>query len=171
MAAATQIATLRQSIPAVDTPGVISGWTPLMMAVGNNRLRVVKRLLENYADPAFQNGTKNERTAFHIASQYGRLRIMKLLFAAYKRGIYRRDIEGGTCLHDACGNGKTEIVKYLLQVEDSEDHSYVTVLGQPHEWDTTYSQDILDVLEEHYKRHQDESFMLKAKKMRASLNF
>ena len=77
------------------------------------------------------------------------------------------DNERQTCLHAACTANRVSIVRWLLDQDSSDDHGLVSVIGD----DEMYVEAVNDILDAHRKTHKDLAFMIRAKKMRATLGF
>lgn len=151
----------------VDCYDVWTGWTPLMLAVANDRKNVVRLLLAAGASPVATSEDTTRQTALHIACTNGRLEMLKLLMKVSPKGAYVMDNERQTCLHAACTAKRVSIVQWLLDQDSSDDHGLVSVIGD----DEMYVEAVNDILDVHRKTHKDLAFMIRAKKMRASLGF
>jgi hypothetical protein len=151
----------------VDCCDVWTGWTPLMLAVANNHKYVVHLLLAAGASPVATSEEATGGTALHVACRHGRLGIMKSLMGVSPKGAYVMDNRRQTCLHAACATNRVGILRWVLDQDKSEDHGLVSVIGD----DEMFEEAVTDTLEAHRKTHKDLAFMIRAKKMRASLGF
>ena len=90
-----------------------SSVTPLIIAVKENHVEVMKYLLQKGADISLTTGSY-ERNALHIASQYGSVAAIEMLLS-YDLRPDSRDREGNTPLFCAAGCGQIEAVNCLLK--------------------------------------------------------
>ena len=150
-----------------DCCDIWTGWTPLMLAVANNHKEIVQVLLAAGASPVKTSEDSNGMTALHIACNQGRLGVVKMLIKVSPKGTYVKNNHRKTCLHAACEANRIGIVRWLLDKDDSEDHSLVSVIAD----NEMYEEVVTDTIEAHRKTHKDLVFMIRAKKMRASLGF
>ncbi|GFR48770.1 hypothetical protein Agub_g10591 [Astrephomene gubernaculifera] len=88
------------------------GVSPLGVAVGFNRLEIVKLLISKGADLTFRDPKQN--TLMHYAAGYGRLAVLKALLAAGAE-LEAQNGAGQTPLDVAKLNGEREVVKFLLE--------------------------------------------------------
>ena len=91
-----------------------SGITPLMLAVGNQRLGVTEFLLEKGADPnlTFPTGEKNSLLEYAVFTR--KLKLVKTVVAG---GCFVnvRNAAGESPFYQACANKDYEIVHYLIE--------------------------------------------------------
>lgn len=138
-----------------------------MLAAANNHYDVVSLLLSAGASPVMTSEDEIGNTALHLACKHGRLRVMKFLVEVSPKGMYVMNNRRQTCLHAACATNRVDIVRWLLDHDTSEDHGLVSVIRD----DEIFEEAVTEILEAHRKTHQDLAFMIRAKKMRASLGF
>ena len=87
--------------------------TPLIIAVKQNHIEVVKYLLQKGADISLTTEPE-KRNALHIASQEGSVAVIEMLLS-YDLRPDPRDGEGNTPLACAAANGQIEAVNCLLE--------------------------------------------------------
>lgn len=92
----------------------IPGEMPLMSAVRQNQIEVVKTLISDGADVNTQIAGSIEVTPLMVAARYGHTAIMKILIdnGAY---VNTKSDDGYTALMRAARNGQTAAVKILIQ--------------------------------------------------------
>jgi ankyrin repeat protein len=102
------------------------GCTPLFIAIFNHFTDIAELLLQKGADPNQKTSTGSvlqavvfkdvlETTPLQIAVQQGCTGIVEVLLKRYKVPVNTRNGEGFTPLHDAALNGKSEIVRLLIE--------------------------------------------------------
>ena len=97
----------------IDSKDDESSATPLIIAVKENHVEVMKYLLQKGADISLTTGS-DKRNALHIASQYGSVAAIEMLLS-YDLRPDSRDREGNTPLVCAAGCGQIEAVNCLLK--------------------------------------------------------
>ena len=97
----------------IDSKDDELSFTPLIIAVKENHVEVMKYLLQKGADISLTTGSK-KGNALHIASQYGSVAAIEMLLCYYLRPD-SRDREGNTPLVYAAGCGQIEAVNCLLK--------------------------------------------------------
>ena len=93
----------------------VTGWTPLLYAVANNRLEIVKLLLQNAANPNISN--LSLISPLHYAARYGYLHTCKLLFE-YGANTNARDGYGETSFMIAIRCHHISTAKFLSHITD-----------------------------------------------------
>jgi len=88
----------------------VDGWSALHIAVSNNKIEVVKCLLDHGVDKNIEN---DSYTPLYIASQNGFNDIVKLLVEKYNADI-NKVTNGWSAIQIACSNGHYQTVEYLL---------------------------------------------------------
>lgn len=88
-----------------------SGFSPLILAVCENKVDVVKLLLDSGAK--VESSDRQGRTALHYASDYGLVECVHALVNA-GAGLNVKDEEGYTALHVAAERGNVGVVKMLV---------------------------------------------------------
>lgn len=86
--------------------------TPLNFAAEMGHTKMVNFLVEKGANPNISN--RFGKTTFHYAASNGHLEILKSLVKKNPEMIDTEDHRHNTPLIEACANGHTEIVKFLL---------------------------------------------------------
>ncbi|EAT40147.1 AAEL008117-PA [Aedes aegypti] len=89
------------------------GCTPIFLATRNGHLRIVKKLLNHYADVDIPNHDK--QSPVHMAYRCGHVEIFQLLLEKSKNLNFTDD-RGKTLLHWAATNGDLETVSTLLSL-------------------------------------------------------
>ena len=97
----------------IDSKDDESSATPLIIAVKENHVEVMKYLLQKGADISLTTGS-DKRNALHIASQYGSVAAIEMLLS-YDLRPDSRDREGNTPLVCAAACGQIEAVNCLLK--------------------------------------------------------
>lgn len=119
----------RGGITVIDVQDDIEGKTPLMFAVRNKNITIIKALLSprsnmqekdaNGNHPLASANTNvqdnNGETALHYAIKSGNIEIIKLLLAA-KADTNVQDNNGKTALHYAIKSGNIKIINLLLKM-------------------------------------------------------
>jgi len=105
------VRTLLESGARVDKRDA-NGFTPLLVAVGENRLRTVKLLLDQGADIHMKTHAVGNGQPIHLAAAWGYLPIVKLLLT---RGadLEVKDEDGNTALDFAKRYRHVNVVRFL----------------------------------------------------------
>ncbi|CAN5819491.1 ankyrin repeat domain-containing protein [soil metagenome] len=98
------------SLNAIDN----DGFTPLAIAVGENKPSALKCLLNAGASPNILNPHDGNGTPLHLACAWGFLEVAKILVDAPQIDINAKDANGRTCLNNAVEAGAKELIDYLL---------------------------------------------------------
>lgn len=86
---------------------------PLSMAAANGHVSVVSLLLKHGVPVDLHTGTREKRTALHLAAEKGHLDVLRVLVDAGSQ-INAQDYLGTTSLHFAVHEGHLEAVQFLL---------------------------------------------------------
>ncbi|KAB8254118.1 ankyrin repeat-containing domain protein [Aspergillus pseudonomiae] len=114
---------LQENRVLVNCPDVVSGWTPLAVAVLNGHRDVVQCFLSD--DRADVNTVdKHSRTPLFHAVQYDRSCIMEMLLTDTRTDVTHRDSRGCTPLLDAAQRGFYSSMNILLKRPDIEVNVY-----------------------------------------------
>ena len=90
------------------------GATPLASAVLDNKLDVIKTLIEHGADVEGRYG-EDEQTSLSGAALYGKPECVKILLEDFGASVNACDKDGKTPLHDACDGGYVSCIHELMK--------------------------------------------------------
>jgi ankyrin repeat protein len=128
-------------------------WTPLHIACINDRVKVVKLLL-NHPDIDINAKNRYEQTPLHIACRDGYVEVVKVLLNHPDIDVNAIDEDEWTPLHDACVRGRIEVVKLLLnhpkivvEINHNEYKGEIRFLLKPYSKQMRLVNQILDTIE------------------------
>ena len=134
---ATQEFELLLSLLGSDSNFVLdTGVTPLLLAISNSHLTIIKYLIEQGCDPLCHDTKGN--TPMHYAAQDSHLAIVKYLKENLNCDLDTTNSKGQMAIHLASAGGKIDVVQYLVEEcsidlmnEDKDDNSPFHAAAMP----------------------------------------
>jgi ankyrin repeat protein len=151
-------------VPGIDQIEIYSNYTPLMLACGANNLEIITELINAGANVAV--GNDDNMTPAHICAKNGYKKALFLLLKQNSKVLRQKTIKEGLYpLHLATESNRLKMVRFMFESDKSETFDLVNVLGSD---SLSYSNEIMELIEQAETRHKNKKFEVEAAKMKAT---
>ena len=150
--------------PGINEIEIYSNYTPLMLACGANNIAIITELINAGADVAV--GNDNHMTPAHICAKNGYKKALSLILAQNSKVLHQKTVKEGLYpLHLAAESNRVNMVRFIFENDKSETFDLVKVLGSD---SLSYSDEIIQLIEQAETRHKNKKFEVEAAKMKAT---